>query len=476
MRALLRRGWCVVGGRATGLERLERLAHSKRRCLASWSPQRSREEEDVGLIRESVAAFAERTLKPLVSEMDERGEMAPEVIAGLFEQGLMGINVEESRGGAGLSLVHCCAAVEEIAKVDPSVAVLVDIQNTLVNHCVSKWGSERQKEEWLPRLATDTASSFCLSEPQSGSDAFALTTRADKSGDDYVLNGAKSWISNAREAGLFLVTANADFSRGYRGITCFLVPRDTPGLSVGPPEQKLGIKASSTCPVFLEDVRVPSSRVLGAEGSGYRIAISSLNEGRVGIAAQMIGLAQGALDIALPYLEERSQFGQPLAAFQGLQFQVAQAATELQAARVLTYDVARRVVHDHDPTVVRDAAMAKLFSSQVAERVASRCVEWLGAVGFTTAYPAEKFYRDAKIGAIYEGTSNIQLHTIAKHLFSSSASSSSSRERGGGNAPSSDTPAFFGAPFCEHDPLRMALPEHFQEVSGTSPGRFPERS
>jgi len=388
------------------------------------------------MLRESVRRFAQDVIKPRVAEMDERASLAPEVLGGLFETGLMGMTVAEDFGGSGLSFFSCCLAVEEIARVDPSVAVIVDIQNTLVNTCLEKWGTDDQKNKWLPRLAEDTASSFCLSEPGSGSDAFgALKATATKiEGRRYRLNGEKAWISNAKEAGLFLVMANADPSLGYRGVTCFLVPRDTKGLTIGPPEKKLGIKASSTCPVSLEDVVVDDSAVLGGVGRGYKIAIESLNEGRVGIAAQMVGLAKGALDVALPYVDERVQFGRPISHFQGIQFQIAQAATEVHAAEALVYDVARHVdrCSSHQgkddeappPPPVKEAAMAKLFASQVAERTASRCVEWLGGVGFTTAYPCEKFYRDAKIGAIYEGTSNIQLATIAKYLLNQQGTTS----------------------------------------------------
>ena len=372
--------------------------------------------EEETMMRESVRRFARDVIGPRVRSMEDAGEMAPEVLEGLFENGLMGIEEKEEYGGAGMSFFSSCLAVEEISRVDPAMAVLVDIQNTLVNNCFEFWGTEEQKRAWLPRLARDTASSFCLSEPSSGSDAFALRTRAEPSADGsyYTLNGEKAWISNSREAGVFLVMANVDPSKGHRGITCFIVPRGSAGLSVGPKEEKLGIRASSTCAVTLEDVRVPRESVLGGVGKGYKIAIEILNEGRIGIGAQMVGLAQGAMDCALPYLRERRQFGVPVGAFQGMQFQVAQAATEIEAARALTYNTARLKMAGEP--FVKEAAMVKLFAAQVAERTASRCVEWLGGVGYTRAFLAEKFYRDAKIGHIYEGTSNIQLQTIAKLL------------------------------------------------------------
>ena len=385
-------------------------------------------EESEKELRDAVRRFAKDVISPRVAEMESKQALDPTVLEGLFELGFMGISIDEKYGGSGLSLFHDCLAIEELSKVDPSVAVMVDIQNTIVNTSLQKWGTENQKEKWLPQLATTLASSFCLSETSSGSDAFALKTRAEKRDDYYVLNGEKSWISNAREAGVFLIFANADPTKGYKGVTCFIVPRDTEGLSVGPPEKKLGIRASSTCPVALDDVKVPADAILGGPGRGYKIAIDVLNEGRIGIAAQMIGLAQGTLDVALPYLDDRIQFGRPISQFQAIQFQIAQAVTDLQAAKTLTYNVARAASAPRHPThdgfhdrhdynaLVKEAAMAKLFTAQVAERIASRCVDWLGGVGFTDAYTVEKFYRDVKIGAIYEGTSNIQLMTVAKYL------------------------------------------------------------
>mmetsp|Transcript_1000 Transcript_1000/g.4272 ORF Transcript_1000/g.4272 Transcript_1000/m.4272 type:complete len:317 (-) Transcript_1000:344-1294(-) len=316
-----------------------------------------------------------------------------------------------------MSFTAACVAIEEVARVDPSVAVLLDIQNTLMGNCFAFWGSPALQQTWLPRLASDTVGSFCLSEPGSGSDAFALRTRADLSGDGthYTLNGEKAWISNSEQAGVFLVFANVDPSKGYKGITCFVVPRDSPGLEIGPKEEKLGIRASSTCPIILNDVVVPNENILGEVGQGYKIAIEILNEGRIGIGAQMVGLAQGALDCTLPYLSERKQFGQAIGQFQGMQHQVAQIAAEVESVRTFVYNTAR--LKEAGQPFIKEAAMVKLLSSQVAEKTASRCIEWLGGVGFTKAYMAEKFFRDSKIGAIYEGTSNIQLQTIAKFLL-----------------------------------------------------------
>lgn len=360
----------------------------------------------------AVARFSKEELAPLVRKMDDAGQMDPSVIQGVFDNGFMGVEVPEKYGGCGSSFTSALLVVEELAKVDPSVSVMVDIHNTIVNNCLSYWASERLKEQWLPRLATDCLGAFALSEASSGSDAFALRTTAKRDGDHYMLNGEKMWISNSQEAGVFLVMANADPEAGYRGITCFVVPADAPGLSVGRREDKLGIRASSTCSLRLDDVRVPATDIMGEVGQGYKYAINILNEGRIGIGAQMVGLAQGALDLTLPYLHERRQFGTRIADFQGVQHQVAQAATELHAARLVVYNAAR--MKEARMPVVKEAAMAKLLSSQVAERVASKCIELLGGVGFTKDLGVEKFYRDAKIGAIYEGTSNIQLQTIAK--------------------------------------------------------------
>jgi len=348
--------------------------------------------------------------------MDEKGALDPSILPSLFELGLMGVEVPENYGGAGSSFFNAILAVEALAVVDPSVSVLVDVQNTLVANALLRWSNEGQKEKYLPRLCKDWVGSYALSEAGSGSDAFALQARATQKDGRWVLNGRKLWITNANESSLFLVLANVDPSKGYRGITAFLVERDFPGFSVGKKENKLGIRASSTCELVLEDCEVPAENVLGEVGKGYKIAIETLNEGRIGIGAQMIGLAQGAFDQAMRYMSERKQFGQSIASFQGMQFQYARVATEIEAARLMVYNAARR--KDAGLPFVKEAAMAKLFSSEVAERTASLCVEFFGGVGFTKEYPAEKFFRDAKIGKIYEGTSNMQLATIAKLLQS----------------------------------------------------------
>jgi len=369
--------------------------------------------EDEAMMQEAARQFAQSEIMPIVQSMDDASAMPPELIKSVFDQGFMGIEVPEEFDGSGSSFTSALLVIEELARADPSVSVMADIHNTIINNTFSMWASPELKSEWLPRLATDTLGSFALSEASSGSDAFALkTTAKQEAGGDYVLNGEKMWISNSAEAGVFLVMANANPEQGYKGITCFVVPAGTPGLSLGPREEKLGIKASSTCPVLLDDVRVPASAVLGEVGKGYKYAIEILNEGRVGIGAQMIGLAQGALDRCLPYLHERTQFGSRVMDFQGVQHQVAQVATELEAARLLVYNTAR--MKEAGMPIVKEAAMAKLFCGQVAEKTASKCVELMGGVGFTKGYGVEKLYRDAKIGAIYEGTSNIQLNTIAK--------------------------------------------------------------
>ncbi|KAJ3056247.1 hypothetical protein HK097_007607 [Rhizophlyctis rosea] len=345
--------------------------------------------------------------------MDEAELLDKDILKGLFEQGLMGIETPGDYGGADTSFTAAIIVVEELAKIDPSVSVVCDVQNTLVNTLIRKHGTKAQQEKYLTKLATDTVGCFALSEAGSGSDAFALKTRADKKGGKYVLNGSKMWITNSYEADIFLVFANVDLSKGYKGITCFIVEKDM-GVKIAKKEIKLGIRASSTCALSFDDVEVPEENVLGEVGKGYKYAIDALNEGRIGIAAQMIGLARGVFDEALPYMYQRKQFGQAIADFQGMQFQVAQMATEIEAARLLTYNAARLQQEGKD--FVMEAAMAKLYSSQVAERAASRAVEWVGGVGFTREFPIEKFYRDCKIGAIYEGTSNIQLQTIAKLL------------------------------------------------------------
>ena len=367
-------------------------------------------------MRDAVSRFAQDVIAPRVRSMDENQKMDTAVIDGMHANGLLGVEIDEEFGGGGFGFTAALIVVEELAKVDASVSVLCDIQNTLINNTFSFWASDALKQRYLPRLATDTVGSFCLSESGSGSDAFSMSTRAELSADgsEYVLNGEKLWISNSAEAGIFLVFANADPSKAHRGITCFVVDKETmgEGMTVGKKEDKLGLRASSTCPVTFEDVRVPADHVLGEVGEGYKYAIGILNEGRIGIAAQMVGVAQGAFDATMPYLWQRKQFGTLIGDFQGMQHQVAQVATEIEAARVLVYNAAR--LKEAGRPFIKEAAMAKLYSSQVAEKTASKCIEWLGGVGFTKELPVEKFFRDCKIGSIYEGTSNIQLSTIAK--------------------------------------------------------------
>jgi alkylation response protein AidB-like acyl-CoA dehydrogenase len=371
--------------------------------------------EDERLFRDSVFEFANREIRPLVRRMDEDATMPRSLIASLFEFGLMAIEVEERDGGAGGTFFHAVLAVEALSRVDPSVGVVVDVQNTLVINAFLRWAGDSLKRTYLPRLAKDTVGGYALSEAGSGSDAFALATRATDAGDDFVLNGRKLWITNGNEADLFVVFANANPGAGYRGITAFIVERGVPGFTVGKKEDKLGIRASSTCELLFEDCRVPRTNVLGEMGKGYKVAIETLNEGRIGIGAQMIGLAQGALDHAVRYTKERRQFGQPIADFQGVQFQLARAATELEAARLMVYNAARR--RETGQPFVTEAAMCKLLSSEVAERVTSLAVNLYGGYGFVKDYPVEKLFRDAKIGQIYEGTSNLQLQTIAKQLL-----------------------------------------------------------
>jgi alkylation response protein AidB-like acyl-CoA dehydrogenase len=371
--------------------------------------------DEESLFRQSVREFAERQVRPLAAEMDEVGKFSPDLLKQLFDLGLMGVAIPEEYGGQGGSFFMSIIAVEELSRVDASAGVIVDVQNTLVSNAIARWANEDQKWRYFPKLAADTVGAYALSEAGSGSDAFALATRAEDRGDSYVLNGRKLWITNGAEAGLFIVFANIDPEKGYRGITAFLVERDFPGFAVGKKENKLGIRASSTCELILEDCVVPKSNVLGEPGRGYKIAIETLNEGRIGIGAQMIGLSQGALEHGLNYSKERHQFNQPIARFQGVQFQLAQIATELEAAKLMVYNSAR--IRDAGEDFVMQAAMAKLFTSQVAERVTSQVVELYGGYGYTKDYPAEKYYRDAKIGKIYEGTSNMQLQTIAKLLL-----------------------------------------------------------
>jgi alkylation response protein AidB-like acyl-CoA dehydrogenase len=371
--------------------------------------------EDEIAFRDAVASFAAEEVKPRVQAMERAGKIDPALIRQYFDMGLMGIEVPEQFGGAAGSCTMVAIAVEEISKIDAAAAILVDVQNTLVNYPITRYASEALKAKYLTRLTSDTIGAYALSEPGSGSDAFAMATRATQKGDAWVLNGRKMWITNGAEAGIYIVFATVDPSRGYKGITAFIVEREFAGFSVGKKEDKLGIRASSTTELILENVEVPAENVLGPVGQGYKVAIETLNEGRIGIGAQMIGVAQGALAAATAYVKERHQFGKSLSEFQGIQFQLAQARTETEAARLMVYNAARLKDAGHD--IAMEGAMAKLFSSQVAERVTSISLELFGGYGYTTDYPAEKFYRDAKIGAIYEGTSNMQLQTIAKTML-----------------------------------------------------------
>ncbi|HTW45333.1 MAG TPA: acyl-CoA dehydrogenase [Acidobacteriaceae bacterium] len=368
--------------------------------------------EDEQLFRSSVREFARETIGPLVRQMDEEQHFAAELLPQLFSLGLMGIEIPTEHGGSGGTFFEAILAVEEISSIDPSVGVLVDVQNTLCVNALLRWGTEAQKRKYLPMMAADTVAAYALSEAASGSDAFALQARAEKRGDEYVLNGQKLWITNAKEAGIFLVFATLDPAAGYKGITAFIVEKGFPGFTVGKKEDKLGIRASSTCELILEDCHVPAENVLGEPGKGYKIAIEPLNEGRIGIGAQMLGLAQGAWNCAAKYAQERKQFGKPIAEFQAVQFALAEMATDIEATRLMVYNAAR--LKDARMDYVREAAMAKYFSSQVAERVASLAVEVYGGYGFVKDYPVEKYFRDAKIGKIYEGTSNMQLATIGK--------------------------------------------------------------
>jgi alkylation response protein AidB-like acyl-CoA dehydrogenase len=372
--------------------------------------------EDEIIFRDSVYEFADREIRPLVHEMDESAKIPRRLIDQLFELGVMGIEVPESYGGAGASFFHAVLAVEALSRVDPSIGVLVDVQNTLVINALLRWGASDIKQRYLPRLAASTVGAYCLSEAGSGSDAFALQTRAVETPDGYAITGRKLWITNGNEADLFLVFANMSPEAGYRGITAFIVERGTPGFTVGKKEDKLGIRASSTCELLFEDCHVGRDRVLGDVGKGYKVAIETLNEGRIGIGAQMIGLAQGALDHSIRYSKERKQFGRAIADFQGVQFQLARMAVDVEAARLMVYNAAR--LRDANQPFVHEAAMCKILSSEVAERVASMAVNLYGGYGFVRDYPVEKLFRDSKIGQIYEGTSNMQLQTIAKQLLS----------------------------------------------------------
>lgn len=371
--------------------------------------------EEEQMFRDAVHDFADSEVRPRVAAMDQAAALDATLLPKLFELGLMGIEIPETYGGAGGGLFMTTLAVEELAAVDASAAIMVDVQNTLVIEPLLQWATEEQKRRYLTRLAADTVGAYALSEPESGSDAFGLQTKAMKQGDRWVLQGRKLWITNGAEAGVYVIFANTDFTKGYKGITAFIVERAFTGFSVGKKEDKLGIRASSTTELILEGCEVPEANVLGEVGKGYKIAIETLNTGRIGIGAQMIGVARGALEAATKYVKERKQFGKPVAEFQAVQFQLAQAATELEAARLMVYNAAR--LKDAGAEYTQNAAMAKLFSSQVAERVTSVCLELFGGYGYTKEYPVEKFYRDAKIGTIYEGTSNMQLNTIAKLLL-----------------------------------------------------------
>jgi alkylation response protein AidB-like acyl-CoA dehydrogenase len=368
--------------------------------------------EDEILFRDNIRQFADEKVRPLVKEMDEKSVFEKDLIHDFFQLGLMGIEIPEQYGGGGAKFFEAILAVEELSRVDASSGVIVDVQNTLVNNALLRWGNEEQKKRYLPKMASETVGAYALSEAGSGSDAFALQTRAQLKGSEYVLNGRKLWITNGKEAGLFVLFATLDPSAGYKGITAFLIEKDFPGFTVGKKEDKLGIRASSTCELILEDCRVPKENVIGEPGKGYKIAIETLNEGRIGIGAQMIGLARGAWEFACKYAVERKAFGKSIADFQGIQFQIAQMATEIEAARLMVYNCAR--MKDAGVNFVKEAAMTKLFASQVAERVTSLAIEIYGGYGFTKDYPVEKYWRDAKIGKIYEGTSNMQLQTIAK--------------------------------------------------------------
>lgn len=371
--------------------------------------------EEERMFRDAVRAFAAEEVRPRAARMDAEGRLEPELIPKFFELGIMGIEIPEEYGGAGAPFFTIVVCVEELSRVDPSVGVFVDVQNTLVNNAILRWGSDELKARYFPRLARDLVGAYALSEAGSGSDAFSLTTRATRDGAGWVLDGRKLWTTNGAEAGLYIVFATVDPQAGYRGITAFLVEREAPGFSVGKREDKLGIRASSTTELILEGCRVSGDSVLGQVGQGYKVAIETLNEGRIGIGAQMIGLAQGALDETMRYVRERQQFGRPVSEFQGVQFQIAELATRLEAARLLVYNAAR--LKDAGMPFVVPAAMAKLFASEEAQAIASRCIDLHGGYGFTCEYPVEKYYRDAKIGTIYEGTSNMQLQTIAKLLL-----------------------------------------------------------
>lgn len=369
-------------------------------------------QEDERAFKDAIREFAEGEIKPIRTRMDEEAKMDPELVKKFFEMGIMAIETPEQYGGTGSSFTVACLAVEELGRIDGSTSVLVDVQNTLVTNAFLKWATEAQKEKYLPRMAQDTVGAYALSESGSGSDAFALKLKAEDKGDKYILNGHKLWITNANEAGVFLVFANVDPSQGYKGITGFIVEKDSPGFSVGKKEDKLGIRASSTCELVFDNCEIPKENVIGDVGKGYKIAIETLNEGRIGIGAQMLGIAQGAFETAVEYVKGREQFGKAIGNFQGVQFQIAEMRTELEASRLMVYNAAR--LKDAGQDFVKEAAMAKLYSSLAAEKITSMTIDLLGGNGFTKEYPAEKYWRDAKIGQIYEGTSNMQRQTIAK--------------------------------------------------------------
>lgn len=374
--------------------------------------------EDERLFRSSIRDFADEQIRPLVSRMDQEERIDPALIQQFFELGLMGVEVSENYGGSGGTFFMAILAVEEISRVDAAASIIVDVQNTLVNNAITRWGTEEVKRRYLPRLCAESVGAYALSEAGSGSDAFGMATRAVKRGGGFVLNGRKLWITNAAEAEIFIVFANIDPSEGYRGITAFILEKNTPGFAVGKREDKLGIRASSTCELILDDCYVPDNQILGDPGKGYKVALETLNEGRIGIGAQMIGVAEGALECAIRYSHERKQFGKTLSGFQAVQFQIAQMATELEAARLMVYNAARLKMTGK--SYLKEAAMAKYASSVMAERITSQSLELFGGYGYTREYPVEKYYRDAKIGKIYEGTSNMQLQTIAKQILGSS--------------------------------------------------------
>lgn len=374
--------------------------------------------EDERLFRSNIRDFADEQIRPLVSRMDQEERIDPALIRQFFELGLMGVEVGENYGGSGGTFFMAILAIEEISRVDAAASIIVDVQNTLVNNAITRWGTEEVKRRYLPRLCAESVGAYALSEAGSGSDAFGMAARAVKRGGGFVLNGRKLWITNAAEAEIFIVFANLDPSKGYRGITAFILEKNTPGFAVGKREDKLGIRASSTCELILDDCYVPDNQILGDPGKGYKVALETLNEGRIGIGAQMIGVAEGALECAIRYSHERKQFGKTLSGFQAVQFQIAQMATELEAARLMVYNAARLKMTGK--SYLKEAAMAKYVSSVMAERITSQSLELFGGYGYTREYPVEKYYRDAKIGKIYEGTSNMQLQTIAKQILGSS--------------------------------------------------------